>query len=1458
MPYKGSSGGLSGTEYVRAAPKEKPKPALRPQTKTPIAGPDGLQPPSGKPVAALQKYGFTGSIHDFNHRVAEVTRAHQKRFGYAPSPGLVFDVARSPIHDADLSHLFTLPRSKRDSVVAGLKGSFDAITELGEEPRKPGFVERALEAGFGHTAVEVAKFVYKGNKQVAESLKDSPRGVYTVLNDASKDIHDYYFEGDVSFSRSNTILKAQAQAVGRDVRHPLENPGFLALDILGFASAGGGAAARAGAAGKAGSVGEAARTLATKPKPGRLKVGKPGAQEEVLLSENAAVRAVQRVVLGRRQKKFERALDGDQPVPAGALSVLGPQFARDFLRRNFSFENKIGREARARQRVEENVRLLPKRELERVTGWAHAQSGLMAKLPAKARHGLTTGEQKAIFSLALDDANPLGAQRVFHERLIEQGVGDPAAHRAQLAALNAAAKALKNPSPRLQQALALTREAVAEMERIKIDELGLSPLTAESRVAKLGQVVRGESMAGGPKKSPDAFYVPTKSVAKSKKAPKFPFPGARRGQFGIPAPRNLPELTHEFRGDAIRAGDIRVDTTNLVAEAYGATVRKAAIKNDFDRLSAYATKKPRSEFDVPIRDGAAIPERLRAIMADVETGEFVSSEFKPADARAIMDALYPGVKDEATGRWRPKPGESLEGVKWVDSRLIHDYDKVPVVPGPLTKAFETVNEPFRFATLFLRPAYALNIVSNTAALWFQQGFVRSGSNFAWALKQGLKGDKRTHAIDSLVSGSRSRSYVDATLKSKATAGGRALAEFWNVAADMYFRRAAFRHEAKRLGYKSNAELDNLLFKDAHRKDLVEATRRSNKAMIEFDNLTWYEKNYLRHVIFVYPFISRGTVWSVRTILEHPVKTDVLAHLGDTDEDDPVLAQMPEWMKRRGYVPVGWTDDGKPRVVDASSVNTFMLLSEMLHTADAQFAEDRFASASEMFGPSAEFAVHWATGKDDQGNDYPGGDFFGAAQEQILGLPQASAYARGGKQGEPLPPVDRSDRRTLVKREHAALKNPALSPGWLDGYGMLLAGGMTPRTVNTLSTQARFWRDQPLEKRHAHEMDLVKRGLNLQAKFLGTRLPGDVRDAVAFAGRLDLSMKQFTEENARTPTPKERAVLLLDQLELEKRAKPAEIAAARKSLKQNRTESEWRSYRATLLEKFANAEALQDWDSDVRLVRSFEKPALVKKLHVLKESGLVPSAVVHADQESLFEYGRQYLRYAKKLRELRSANRDLLDKEGRQVAYAEMRVFEAEHDKPVTVNGHQLPSLVRMAWAYLTPNSRREALAESAGRFSWGGISPLMKELLGRKQPKNVARGWMEFARLKDEYRQSLPPGGRSFPSENDVELAKYVNRYYADGFYKDWLFSKEPLAHRLQMLTVIQKSPNRESWDALLNIAAPAGAAMRRDDIDKTATRDSWHDYVEQSLIPWVEGNPKFKKELSDYGPSVLYKLIDG
>lgn len=1285
-----------------------------------------------------------------------------------------------------------------------------------------------------------------GIGQIADSLVHSPAGVYELGKAIGLDT---WQTGTPAGPHTTPIVKAMGKSVVQDVVDPGAHPGYLFLDILGFAAPVVGGGARVAEAGRVLRAGEGAsavgKALIAKPPLQRATLTHGDISEETPLSQNPLVAAAQKFIIDRRQAGSDARLAGD--TPSALRSILTPQIAQDFLDKQLSFETKIGREADNRKRVDQIVATTLSRELDHVAGRAVTQARIQSVVPARIRGALTRGEQKAIqvqsWDIVGDEFAKLDAERQFHRSMIEQGIGDPAAHRRQLGDLKLAEKALKNPSPRLVRALELTKQVVDQMQEIKIKDLGLLPETAEGSIAKGGQVLREEPLNAGERVNPESFYLPRQPRGKVKRPPSdragyFP---VKAGPFGIPPGRDLPELTHEFTGKSIEAGDFRIDATSLATEAYGRTVRAATVRAEHAKLWDSASQTEYNKpYSVPIRDVNEIPDKLRAVVARLDEGDFGPKDaaILPADMREMIEALYPD-KHKLTD-------QEIEHVRWIDSRLLGEGNSMPHVPGLAAKVAQAVNSPVRFTTLYLRPAYILNKLGNHAMLLFDQGWMAI-PNYAKALNMDARyGEDATRTIHELVGAGKSTSYVTGS-SGKVS---QAVAEFWNKIADRGERAASFIYYMERKGYKSREQVDALLNDPANRADLVEVKRRANKALVEFDNLLPIEKDYIRHFIFVYPWVSRSAVWSIRAALEHPMKTEALAKLGEQDlNSDPIFKQAPAWFKRTGYIPVGWNHDGTPRVINPTSVNTFSTLGDFVSFAKASTVGDKYASAEDFLGPFPKFLVHGVTGRDEFGNKYPGSQWGDAAKAVLVGLPQVSAYQRAGKakQGTgKLPNV--ADRASLESSLNANLHASVMSPGWLQGYGSLLAGGLSPRDVNLPALAARYWGDQDPKVRHARELDLLNRALTIQGEVLKENVPKAVRAAVADQANLDYEYKLFLKANGRVPSDKERADFTITYLTKQGMLSSGKAAEWRKQLAPLADVSDISRLKNHLLDTYANGKALRTWDTDVRTVASFRKDVFNQKIAELHAQGLADQNVYKGSQERLYDYGRKYLTFTREARRMQAAG----------ASTADLRAFQDKNDVPV--NG--LPSFVRMAWANQTPDQQQQAVTAAAAR-SWRDNTAFDKTLLGKPSDAKVTAGWAKLQEIIDSQKAMLKREGRSFPAGYARTLAQYVERYYdAPGLVKDYDFARKPLADRLKYLAPVQKSPNKGLWSQLLNTAQTYAKWLdaRNPDGSKTYSglqvRQSWTDYVHGPLQTWLGEHPAFKQELGGYGKSFLTGLI--
>jgi hypothetical protein len=1286
------------------------------------------------------------------------------------------------------------------------------------------------------------------------------------------------------------IGKGVVKGVVRDVTHPAENPGNLFLDALGLVSLGAGAVARVSAAGRAladeGGL-AAAKALARRPVGGTATLDKQGFAEEQLLTENPSLRWAQRKLVNARNVRMAERTD----EPAGLLSIVRPgriqdaiDLALDPIKANFSSENKLGREAKARRRIETTIQMTVKRDLDQVAGWtqtaATAFQRINKQLPERVR-GLTVGEQKAIQVLATDDPNPFGAWRSFHQNMIDLEVGDPAAHRAQLAALKLAERVVADPRPRFVKALELTRQVIAEQQRIKIDELGLSAITATSRVSGLGEYVQRASMAGskeelaaiprpgllgdeiGGIQNPGAFYLPLIPKGKPRRATseRLEAFSPQAGLGGIPMPSTPPELQHELTGSSIHAGDYRIDATSLAGETFARTVKAATKMNEWRRLWSAGTDTPKNlRFDRPVRDIKDFPDELRGIVNKALDAELTGEEalsLHPADIQELERFLFPG--ELINGRWRLDA--SISHVKWVDSRLLDRYRQP--LPAAFRTTFQLLNEPFRDFALFLRPAYILNLLGNVGMGLIHQGILLPPNILRALRAESLYGQKVAQTLDALGGASgRSASYAVSNLGEGvgkiATTPGRVLARAWNTVTDQHLRRAAIIHELRRQlvdAGKDPNDLNGILFDDALKSARNEAVRRGNKAMVEFDNQTWLEREALRHLIFVYPWQSRALVWSIRSIVEHPTQAALLDQIGQQAEEEfpAVLKNVPQWFKQIGYVPLGYNKDGSPTVVNPSSINTFSTFAQLLYPLEAGFTSSKYSSLSDLFGPGATFLVHGATGKDQFGNTYPGSQWLGAAKEVWTQLPQLRNLNR--KQSQPLKGLNLANRTTLVTQLNSALKETVFTPGWLSGYGGLIAGGLSPRGVNPQALEARWYRDLSFAEKHKVEMGLIRRALGLQADLVKQPLPAAVTEAVNLSGARQVAYDAMKHQLGRTPTVKEQLqadiALFADKAKLN----GDDAALLLKKLGKLTDPIELDRFRAGLYDKYAAAKDLRLWDEQVRFVFSFRPEILKGKLFDLRVQGLAPAIKLPADQETLYAWGRKSLAFyteAKQRAHTIAITTYTLPSE-RSAADAALRAWADQQDKPAVINGHTFPSPVRMAWANSTPTEQAQHL-RSASTKSWGTLSNFDKTLLGAKPDPVVSEVWSTLDKWVADAQAQLPVGqhlpGNARPFWADV-LAKRV-----PAFKRDLQLSRQILADRLQQLKPVKESPNSGLWTQLLSAASTRYKQLVGAGWSKSQAADQWRRNDVPQLQTWVAEHPGFAKEVATYGASFLASLV--
>ena len=1060
---------------------------------------------------------------------------------------------------------------------------------------------------------------------------------------------------------------------------------------------------------------------------------------------------------------------------------------------------------------------------------------------------------------------------------LETGVGDSDLIEARILDLQAQAKTAPSDIGALKGRLAATTEAIqssgssAARDNLRAKQERLQ--TEFDRSVEAYKKQAGEAPA-------DAFYVPLVAAEKTPKAPKNLFRGPRvtNGMPNYTVRQQFPEVYHEFTGTFFRAGNMRIDTANLVARNLGKAIRGTMILDSYQTYLKAATANKKTEFDVPIRMPTTDkwPDGIKRVFNRTDQGELTQQEIGALTAQETADLqrlVFPSENDPLL--------KGDKSFKWIDRRLLGADATVQPVPTGAIKFLESVNAPFRTLTLYGRPAYIANLAGSVAMGLIHQGPLLPVNMFRAFRANHIYGEEATRLFHELVGGGKSVSYVDATLNSKLT---KSVAHAWNVVTDRNSRTSALIFFLKKKGL-SDEQITQLAADvrtgdKTARATMLDARDRANKSMVQFDNLTHVEREYLRHFIFVYPWTRGAVVWSVKTALDRPLTTEALTQMGldEYDKLDPFLAQMPEWFKSSGYLPLWWKDNGNPVMVNTSGISTPGTLNALLS-----------GSPKDVLPPGAETMIHSLTGSDQYGNAYPnqrswtafGTNFLLAVEESVAQLPQPKSlgFLREALQHVPYEerflkdPVaasdvtndgslNLSDRGSKLSAYKEAAHQAAFTPGYWGGVGQFLGGvAFTPREANTPALIGKAWKGLSKDKQLDFAKQLSLDVLDLQAAFLGRPVTDDLKKFVSFPFEMD---KYIAEQQAlgKGQTPAEENLIALGFLhsrmyvsddELKK-----QVALIGKASKAGLADPAWwTQHKADLIVQFVDkSNPLAAWDQDVKAGWALTKPAVVKlRVDALRQDGILEggnlAGLKHTD---LFDYGSKVSRFEQQYRDRASEVAATADPTEKKLGQDALRIWTDAQDTPIVVNGRKLPSVVRMNWAQdIDPRVRAATVAKLVTQ-TWSTLGRYQKQLLG--QTGKGSDGWARLAETIDRFKSEQKPGERRTADYINKAAAQYVDKNYAPGFFKDWQFARQTLGQRMQTLRPVQQSSQKTTWNQILSVAAKASVSIENG-YPAGLMRDAWHDYVKTRLLPWAQEQPGFQQELSKYGDDVLYKMLD-
>jgi hypothetical protein len=461
-----------------------------------------------------------------------------------------------------------------------------------------------------------------------------------------------------------------------------------------------------------------------------------------------------------------------------------------------------------------------------------------------------------------------------------------------------------------------------------------------------------EPFIGGNYRVPDTL--------RSKRKPHGPI--AYRG--GVP--RKPGTLTHDDTGSARRSGTYTTQTLKAIAEDALEAERYLSVERFRQRVLPMGHKvRPadspgirgfgRTRY-VPVRERKLTKtesEKLRKTLEGADIERLTPDEAARVDEaiKAYERNIFPERAEYA----HVPPGEAIPGVKWVDEKLLGSQRKLigrlPVI--------DEASDAVKGLILYGKPGYVTpNIVGNAALNVFQQGFLAPAN---WVRAVRLPKDL-DFMVKEVMGAGYSRALAEGTL-SPISHAVQFAGNFWSHFVDDPFRKAAFIHEARRRGFKSNDELRALIEDGRFRSQQAEISQRARDAIIDYERLGPIERDLVRRLLFIYPWIKGSTYYGAQFLRDHPIQAAVFAKIGEQGNSQALkdIGPVPAWAK--GSFRVGGSD-AKPLVVNPAAISPFGTPAQVSAAARGFFGEtERSEQLFEFTNPILQAGVEATGGRE---------------------------------------------------------------------------------------------------------------------------------------------------------------------------------------------------------------------------------------------------------------------------------------------------------------------------------------------------------------------------------------------------------------------------------------------------------------------------------------------------------------
>lgn len=282
--------------------------------------------------------------------------------------------------------------------------------------------------------------------------------------------------------------------------------------------------------------------------------------------------------------------------------------------------------------------------------------------------------------------------------------------------------------------------------------------------------------------------------------------------------------------------------------------------------------------------------------------------------------------------------EAPKGYRWVDEHMIQQLQDESRPRGgagaALGHAVDDVNSAVTALTVYFKVGHIGTRVLTNAATNLIQGSLNPLSLArSYRLWRSLSEEEQARML--AASGQHGFAALPAESADIIGRGARRGAQWWARHADAMFRFNSLAYEFRKAGIRTvdqtKAALDALQTSGkglpAHEWSKISAAaRRADREAISYDRLNSFEKRYLTRGIWFYPWVKGSTLFTVRSMLEHPWKMGVAANLGAQGRREQLsaLGEVPSY--EQGLIALG--GGASPMTTDFSTFSPFATAGEV--------------------------------------------------------------------------------------------------------------------------------------------------------------------------------------------------------------------------------------------------------------------------------------------------------------------------------------------------------------------------------------------------------------------------------------------------------------------------------------------------------------------------------------------------